>query len=152
MIFWEDLGNPERNGINFNHVFFWVAGFSFFAFITTLTREIIKDTEDFEGDSAYGRNTVPIMLGIKWTKIIISGLTAITLISIILIYLKFLTGSYLTLLYISDGIVFPLLFLVYKIIKADKKSDYHFASIFMKFIMLSGILYSLVAAYIFSNL
>ena len=140
------------NNTNFNHVFFWVAGFSFFAFITTLTREIIKDTEDFEGDSAYGRNTVPIMLGIKWTKIIILGLIATTLISIVLIYLKFLTGSLLTLLYISVGVVIPMLFLIYKIIMADKKTNYHFASVLMKFIMLAGILYSLVAAYIFSNL
>ncbi|RLD72364.1 MAG: prenyltransferase, partial [Bacteroidetes bacterium] len=81
-----ELNNAYRdvlieNGVNFNHVFFWVAGFSFFAFITTLSREIIKDTEDFEGDSAYGRNTVPIMLGIQWTKIIIIVLTSITILS-----------------------------------------------------------------------
>ncbi len=141
-----------EKGMNFNNVFFWVAGFSFFAFITTLTREIIKDTEDFEGDSAYGRNTVPIMLGIKWTKIIIIGLTAITLISIGSIYFKYLTGSLLTMLYITVGVVIPLLFLIYKIVKADKKTDYHFTSVLMKFIMLTGILYSLVAAYIFNNL
>lgn len=152
-----ELNNTYReiliaNQINFNHLFYWVAGFSFFAFMTTLAREIIKDTEDFEGDSAYGRNTIPIMLGIKWTKIIISGLIIITLLSIALVYFKFLTGSLITLSYISVGVVVPLLFLVFKIIKADKKADYHFASIFMKFIMLSGILYSLVAAYIFSNL
>ncbi len=140
------------NKINFNNLFYWVAGFSFFAFLTTLAREIIKDTEDFEGDSAYGRNTVPIMLGIKWTKVIISGIIAITLLSIVLVYFKFLTGSILTLSYLSVGIVIPFLFLVYKIIKADKKSDYHFASVFLKFIMLVGISYSLVAAYIFSTL
>ena len=141
-----------EKGMNFNNVFFWVAGFSFFAFITTLTREIIKDTEDFEGDSAYGRNTVPIMLGIKWTKIIIIGLIAITLISIGSIYFNYLTGSLLTMLYITVGVVIPMLFLIYKIVKADKKTDYHFTSVLMKFIMLTGILYSLVAAYIFNNL
>jgi len=141
-----------EKGMNFNNVFFWVAGFSFFAFITTLTREIIKDTEDFEGDSAYGRNTVPIMLGIKWTKIIIIGLTAITLISIGSIYFNYLAGSLLTLLYITVGVVIPMLFLIYKIVKADKKTDYHFSSVLMKFIMLTGILYSLVAAYTFNNL
>ena len=37
---------------NFYKMFFWVAGFSAFAFITTLNREIIKDVEDFEGDNA----------------------------------------------------------------------------------------------------
>lgn len=141
-----------NNHANLNHVFFWVAGFSFFAFITTLTREIIKDTEDFEGDSAYGRNTLPIMLGIKWTKIIIAVLILITLASIGIIYLKFLTGSVLTLWYISLAVVIPFVVLIFKLIKADSKADYHFASIFMKFIMLAGILYSLIAAYIFNNL
>ena len=141
-----------ENGMTFNHVFFWVTGFAFFAFMTTLSREIIKDTEDFEGDSAYGRNTVPIMLGIQWTKIIIITLTAITIVSISIIYFYYLTGSLLTLLYISFMVVLPLLFLIYKIVKADKKADYHFASVLMKLIMLTGILYSLVAAYTFNNL
>ena len=44
------------------------AGFAFFAFLTTLIREIIKDSEDFEGDSAYGMNTLPIVVGTKYTK------------------------------------------------------------------------------------
>ena len=33
---------------NFNYMFFWIAGFAFFAFITNLIREIIKDAEDFK--------------------------------------------------------------------------------------------------------
>ena len=44
---------PPQLGI----IFYWVGGFALFAFLTTLTREIIKDIEDFEGDMAYGRNT-----------------------------------------------------------------------------------------------
>lgn len=47
---------------NFNYIFFWIAAFSFFAFLTTLLREIIKDAEDFEGDSAFGMNTLPIII------------------------------------------------------------------------------------------
>jgi 4-hydroxybenzoate polyprenyltransferase len=48
--------------VNFNYIFAWVGGFSFFAFLTTLIRELIKDAEDFEGDSAYGMRTLPIVL------------------------------------------------------------------------------------------
>jgi len=40
--------------------------------------------------------------------------------------------------------------LTYRIVKADKKSDYHFASNLSKFIMLAGIFYSLVVYYIIS--
>ncbi len=61
---------------SFNYIFAWVAGFSFFAFLSTLIRELIKDAEDFEGDSAYGMRTVPIVLGPVWTKTIVVGLIA----------------------------------------------------------------------------
>ena len=58
-------------GMNFNNILAWVGGFSFFAFLATLIREIIKDVEDFEGDAAYGRNTLPIVLGIRLTRILV---------------------------------------------------------------------------------
>ncbi len=139
------------NHANFNHIFFWVAGFSFFAFMTTLAREIIKDTEDFEGDSAYGRNTVPIILGIRWTKVIIISLLVITLIALIIVYFKYLVGLP-TLLYGTLTVLIPLLIEIYLIFKADDKNDYRFASNLLKFIMLAGILYSIVACCIFKSL
>ncbi len=139
------------NHANFNYIFFWVAGFSFFAFMTTLAREIIKDTEDFEGDSAYGRNTVPIILGIRWTKVIIISLLVITLIALIIVYFKYLVGLP-TLLYGTLTVLIPLLIEIYLIFKADDKNDYRFASNLLKFIMLAGILYSIVACCIFKSL
>ena len=140
------------NHANFNHIFFWVSGFSFFAFITTLAREIIKDTEDFEGDSAYGRNTLPIILGIRWTKIVVISLLVLTIIALIFVYFKYLTGSISTLLYGIITLIIPITLEIYFIIKADNKNDYHFASNLLKFIMLAGILYSIVACCIFMNL
>ena len=67
-----------------NIVFYWVSGFAVFAFLTTLTREIIKDIEDFEGDVAYGRNTVPVVIGILSAKIFCISLIVMT---IVLLYL-----------------------------------------------------------------
>ncbi len=49
-------------------IIYWVGGFAFFAFLTNLIREIIKDIEDFEGDIAYGRNTVPVVIGVLSCK------------------------------------------------------------------------------------
>ena len=51
-----------------NFIVYWVGGFALFAFLTNLIREIIKDTEDFEGDIAYGRNTIPVVIGILSAK------------------------------------------------------------------------------------
>lgn len=132
---------------NFNYVILWVAAFSFYAFLLTLIREIIKDVEDFEGDNAYGRNTLPIVLGVMNTKIIIITFILFTQFSIIYVYFRFLKDI-ITLAYFSLLLLIPLLMLLYKIFVAKEKKDYHFASNLSKVIMLAGILYALVANYL----
>ena len=134
------------NAINFpsmNFIFYWLAGFSLFAFITTLTREIIKDIEDFEGDTAFGRNTVPIVIGVLSAKIVSICLISIT---VALLYLSwyFLINDTITLIYISSAIVAPLLYVIYKVIRSSTKLQLHSASSIMKVVMLTGLLYSLV--------
>ncbi len=127
----------------------WVAGFSFFAFFTTLTREIIKDIEDFEGDSAFGRRTLPIVLGVTKTKWVVIGLQIITVAAMVFVYFRYLKDN-ITLIYMTVALLLPNILLTYRIVKADKKSDYNFASNLSKFIMLAGIFYSLVVYYIIS--
>jgi len=78
---------------SFSYIFAWVAGFSFFAFLSTLIRELIKDAEDFEGDSAYGMKTVPIVLGPVWTKVIVLGLISLTMGALIMALLKYILFS-----------------------------------------------------------
>lgn len=134
---------------NFNNIFFWVIGFSFFAFFTTLIREIIKDMEDFEGDSVYGRNTLPIVLGVIPVKVILVVLNLIVIGALGVVYLIFLWGELITMFYFIFALIIPVLFLIYKIIRAKTKSDYTIASLINKVIMLLGLLYSLVVYYIF---
>jgi 4-hydroxybenzoate polyprenyltransferase len=128
-------------GINF--IFYWVGGFSVFAFITTLTREIIKDIEDFEGDTAFGRNTVPIVIGVLSAKIVSISLIIITIALLYLAWYFFINDT-ATLIYLSSAIVIPLLFAVYKLIISSSKLQIHSASSIMKVVMLTGILYSVV--------
>jgi len=132
---------------DFTHIILWVGAFALFAFLLTLIREIIKDVEDYEGDSAYGRQTLPIVLGVLNSKIIIITFILTTLFSLVYIYFRFL-NDIITLAYFALFIIIPLLFLLYKIIVAENKKDYHRASNLSKIIMLGGILYSLVANYI----
>ena len=124
-------------------IFYWVGGFSLFAFLTTLTREIIKDIEDFDGDIAYGRNTVPVVIGVLSAKVVSICLLIIT---IALLYLTwyFFINDKITLIYLSAAIVLPLLFVVYKIIISSNRKQLHNASTVMKIVMLAGILYSVV--------
>jgi 4-hydroxybenzoate polyprenyltransferase len=140
--------------MNFNVIMAWVGGFAFFAFLSTLLREIIKDIEDFEGDAAYGRNTLPIVLGISGTKIIVAILILVTVILLIATYLKFLLYNpagkvdLLSLLWFGAALVIPFLVLLYRIIRARAKEDYHSCSNLTKTIMLAGILYSFIVYYI----
>ncbi len=132
---------------NFNYIILWVIAFSFYAFLLTLIREIIKDIEDFEGDRAYGHNTLPIVLGVMNSKIIIITFILLTQFSLIYVYFRFLKDT-ITLIYFSVFLIIPLLILLFKIFVANDKRDYHIASNLSKIIMLAGILYALVANYL----
>jgi 4-hydroxybenzoate polyprenyltransferase len=124
-------------------IFWWVGGFAAFAFITTLTREIIKDIEDFEGDVAYGRNTIPVVIGILTTKIVTVCLIIIT-IEMLCLSWYFFVSDYVTLVYLSAFVVIPLFIVIYQVIMSQSRKQLHSASRLMKIIMLTGILYSVV--------
>ncbi|MEZ5057903.1 MAG: geranylgeranylglycerol-phosphate geranylgeranyltransferase [Saprospiraceae bacterium] len=51
-----------------------LAGYCFFAFFSTMYREIVKDIEDMEGDRQYGCRTLPIVAGESFAKAICLGL------------------------------------------------------------------------------
>jgi 4-hydroxybenzoate polyprenyltransferase len=126
-----------------NIVFYWVGGFALFAFLTTLTREIVKDIEDYEGDEVFGRNTLPIIIGVLSSKLVTICLNVITIVLLYLTWYFFLHDN-ITLIYVSVFIVLPLLFTIYYVIVSNDKSQLHKASTLMKLVMITGILYSIV--------
>ncbi|MCU0473858.1 MAG: geranylgeranylglycerol-phosphate geranylgeranyltransferase [Bacteroidales bacterium] len=124
-------------------LFYWVGSFALFAFLTTLSREIIKDIEDFEGDMAYGRNTIPVVIGIPASRVVAVSLIIVTLSMLYLVW-HFFINDKITLIYLSSVIVLPLLFVIYLVAIGRNKKQLHAASNIMKLIMLAGILYSAV--------
>jgi 4-hydroxybenzoate polyprenyltransferase len=142
-----------QHNVSFNYIFAWVGGFSFFAFMTTLVRELIKDAEDFEGDSAFGMRTVPIVMGTRWTKIILLSLIAVTLAMLIFLLLRFILFSvaptdFYSLGYFVVLLIVPFLLLSMQILRAREKKDFHRASTLIKLIMLNGILYSVLVFFL----
>lgn len=141
-------------GVDFNNIIAWVGGFSFFAFLSTLVREIIKDVEDFEGDAAYGRNTLPIVLGIKVTRMLVLILILFLVVCLVYVYVSYLLRKpdgepdLLTLAWFGLVLVLPFIYLIFRLIAARDKQDYHFCSNLTKLIMLGGILYSVVFFFI----
>jgi 4-hydroxybenzoate polyprenyltransferase len=127
-------------------VFTLVAGFSFFAFILTLLREIIKDTEDREGDEEFGCRTLPVVLGLKGARIAAVLVSVFVLFLISYLNLSFYQDprSRIPFFYIALTLQLPLVLLTVLVVRAREKKDFRRISMLNKIIMLSGICFWVV--------
>jgi 4-hydroxybenzoate polyprenyltransferase len=111
--------------------------YALFSFFMTLVREIIKDMEDLKGDNTFGCKTLPIVWGIRKTKITLYIL--IISFSLIVAVINYLYVK-LDVIYFVMLLFVPLAWLVTRLVRADTKKDYGWLSSFCKVIMLLGIL------------
>jgi 4-hydroxybenzoate polyprenyltransferase len=133
------------------YLLIWVLGFSLFAFILNLIREIIKDAEDFEGDQAFGKNTVPVVWGMKVTRWITSVLLSASVILLLLAW-HFFVPDLITLVYFSLLLIIPICIVMGVVLWGRDRKSYHFASIILKFIMISGLFYMIAVNIIINSL
>lgn len=115
--------------------------YSLFAFLVSLFREIIKDMEDWEGDERYGCRTLPLVIGLQKTRIVAILLMVVNMVllgygMLILYRLGFMWGFWYFLLLVQ----LPVVYLIYTLLTAKAKNDYHYASLLTKLVMLTGIL------------
>lgn len=130
---------------------FWVGSYAFFAFITNLIREIIKDMEDFEGDFIFGRQTIPIVWGMKTAKLIVAGLILLTLV-LLCCLLFFQLRNTISFIYIPLFIFIPMIMLAFLTYRADSKNRYHHLSQLIKLVMLAGLMYCPLIKYVVLSL
>jgi 4-hydroxybenzoate polyprenyltransferase len=138
--------------LQMTYVLKFIAGFSVFAFLTTLIREITKDLEDAEGDEEFGCTTLPIAVGEKKSRIIIVFLTVLT--SICLAYVQYLqinSGDKASFIYLSLFIQIPLVIFILRNLKHGNPNYYHTSSRLLKGIMLAGISYSFLYSWLILN-
>lgn len=134
--------------ISFKDIIQLVLGLSFFAFITTLLREIIKDIEDYEGDKEYGCQTMPIVIGKNASKTIAIIISLATMACLAYIQLNlWVSQDMLSYNYFIIALQIPFGFLIYKIAKAETRKELRFAGNMAKFIMLMGVCYLFIFAY-----
>lgn len=139
---------PLDESLNLGFAWRWVIGISFFAFVTTLLREIIKDMEDYEGDLEYGCYTLPIALGIKTSKVIVSFIAVFTMAAIgIIQYQNLKLQDPISFFYFLIAIQVPLVFLIYRISTASEKKHFKTAGNTAKLVMFLGVCYLFVAYY-----
>lgn len=132
------MGNSPET-IKFFRVSFLYAGF---AFISSLIREAIKDMEDMEGDAKYGCRTLPIVAGIRATKIYIAVWAVVLLAVLVMLQLyvlQFPNPWWYAVAYSVVLVIIPLAYLLYKLPKAVTISDFSRLSNLSKLIMLTGI-------------
>ena len=133
------------------YLLIWVLGFSLFAFMLNLIREIIKDAEDFEGDQAFGKNTVPVVWGMKITRWITSTLLSATVFLLLLAWYLFLPDL-ITLVYFLLLLIIPICIVMGVVLWGHDRKSYHFASIILKFIMIAGLFYMIAVNIIINRL
>ena len=112
-----------------------------FAFILTLVREALKDMEDIEGDQKFGCRTLPIVWGLKPTKVYIGvWLVVVTaMLAIIQLYVVPF-GWWYSILYCAVFIIYPLLYVLVKLKTSYVSADFKKLSLYVKIAMFSGIL------------
>jgi 4-hydroxybenzoate polyprenyltransferase len=111
--------------------------YSLFAFFMTLVREIIKDMEDLKGDNSFGCKTLPIVWGLRKTKVVVYAILSLFSASVIWINYRWVQ---VPLSYFVVLLFFPLILFVMRLYRADTIRDFSTLSQFCKVIMLLGIL------------
>ncbi len=115
--------------------------YAMFAFLVTFFREIIKDMEDVKGDAKVGCRTIPIVLGIRASRWI---LTALVMLTIILLLAGLLVVYHLAIMsvfwYLALTTLLPMIYLVYRVFSSNTPEEFHIMSNICKIIMVAGVL------------
>lgn len=114
-------------------------GYALFAFLISLIREIIKDIEDMKGDASFECRTLPIVVGMRGAKLVLYPLLAVFQAFLLVVILHEASGLVFD-AYMVVLVLLPSVWLVIKLVRADRKRDFSYLSNLNKFIMLTGIL------------
>lgn len=119
-----------------------------FAFILNLTREIVKDIQDIPGDQLLRAKTLPIVFGIKTTKIICYLIITVTLASLFYFEMYFTISDFNALIpiWIATAALLTALFML---VFAQDKQSFKRVDLFMKLTMIAGLLAPVYWKYLF---
>jgi len=159
--------------ISFSYVFHWLAIFALFAFLINFIREVIKDLQDVQGDVVISKQTLPIVFGVKTSKIVVISLILFVIGLISLIFIKILPEKVMFtienmenaklawfqkispykigLVYMITFLIIPLMILTIMVGRASSKLQWKRASVFTKVIMILGLFFAFVISFVFNN-
>lgn len=134
---------PESSSMNAaGYTIFVLVFFYFmFAFLISMVRELVKDMEDVEGDAMYGCKTLPVILGVHQTKLIVYAITGVIIGFLVYLQLKQASGNdFISVLNLFTTLEVPLVISMYLLYKADSQKQFSLVSSVIKIVMLMGIL------------
>lgn len=119
----------------------FITGYAFFAFLTTLQREIIKDAEDYFGDRAHGCDTLPIRYGLKVARQCTFFMGVIlSLLTLVAQYYFWSKGYRLMSGYLGLFVFIPTVILGILLLRSKDSRDFFRCSQLSKGVMLAGVL------------
>ena len=135
---------------DFYFIFLLLITFIVFSFIVSLSREIVKDIEDMEGDNIIRAKTLPLIRGIEFSKKIVQFLLILTMILLFLISLsEFYHHNYFKTFLILILLLMPCITIIYKLNISVIQKDFYFISQYLKLLMFSSVL--ILLFYVFSR-
>lgn len=134
-------------------LYVWLGGFAIFAFLMTLVREMVKDIEDQEGDCEMECRTIPIVWGVKTTKIIVTIL--LLAIAALIVYIAWAVLPFphswqcFSTRYVVFGLLVPIACVITLLWASTNQVEIRRTQLVLKFMMFMGVMYSFV---IYQNL
>lgn len=140
-------------GLDFMRLFRWMLVFSGFSFIGMLIGLFLRDMKSIQGDKEIKRRSLPIVVGLKYTKLIIICLSTILTGASIFLWYNYLNAPIdrITPFYLLFFLVIPLSVLSISIFRSKEGDKLYLASMCFRIVMLAGISYSLVINYIMTT-
>lgn len=134
-------------------LYVWLGGFAIFAFLMTIVREMVKDIEDREGDCEMECRTIPIVWGVKTTKIIVTIL--LLAIAALIMYIAWAVLPFphswqsFSTRYVVFGLLVPIACVITLLWASTNQVEIRRTQLVLKFMMFMGVMYSFV---IYQNL
>lgn len=125
---------------------FYTSGIAFFAFLTNLSREIVKDMEDVDGDMQCGCHTLPAEMGIQYSKYIV---VALELVIVVVLWASYFVVDILRQvpyieIYMAVLLTLPTLIVCVMLSRAKTRPQFHKVSQLCKIVMAFGVLMTLL--------
>lgn len=131
-----------------DQLYVWLGGFAIFAFLMTLVREMVKDIEDREGDCEMECRTIPIVWGVKTTKIIVTIL--LLAIAALIVYIAWAVLPFphswqsFSIRYVVFGLLVPIACVITLLWASTNQVEIRRTQLVLKFMMFMGVMYSFV--------